>query len=125
MFTEIFPILSTRDLTASLRFYRDLLGGSVEYQFPDDGPPVYVGMTIGSSHLGLGADPTAGTDGPAQRFSLWVYADDCDAAIAELEAAGVPVIARPADQPWGERVARVQDPDGNVVIVGSRAPTAG
>jgi uncharacterized glyoxalase superfamily protein PhnB len=27
----------------------------------------------------------------------------------------------PADQPWGERVARVLDPDGNEVIIGQRA----
>ena len=52
---------------------------------------------------------------------MWVYADDCDAAVELLRAAGVRVIAEPEDQPWGERVARVQDPDGNEVIIGARA----
>ena len=33
------------------------------------------------------------------------------------------VLEEPADQPWGERVARVSDPDGNTVIVGQ--PAAG
>jgi hypothetical protein len=27
----------------------------------------------------------------------------------------------PAEQPWGERVARVLPPDGNVVIIGAKA----
>jgi lactoylglutathione lyase len=31
------------------------------------------------------------------------------------------VTEEPADQPWGERVARVLDPDGNEVIVGQKA----
>ena len=37
MFDEIFPILTTNDLPAALRFYRDLLGGTVTYQFPAEG----------------------------------------------------------------------------------------
>jgi lactoylglutathione lyase len=31
------------------------------------------------------------------------------------------VTEEPAEQPWGERVARVLDPDGNEVIVGQKA----
>jgi len=53
---------------------------------------------------------------------LWVYADDCDAAVDRLRAAGVTVLAEPADEPWGERVARVLDPDGNQVLIGSPPP---
>jgi uncharacterized glyoxalase superfamily protein PhnB len=56
-----------------------------------------------------------------------VYADDCDAAVDRLRAAGVSVLEPPEDQPWGERVAKVLDPDGNVVIIGAKAasePTA-
>lgn len=39
-----------------------------------------------------------------------------------------PILSTPileeVDQPWGERVARVADRDGNVVIVGARAMIA-
>jgi lactoylglutathione lyase len=49
-----------------------------------------------------------------------VYADDCDAAVEHLRGHGVRVLAEPADQPWGERMAEVADPDGNRVIVASR-----
>jgi catechol 2,3-dioxygenase-like lactoylglutathione lyase family enzyme len=37
MFQEMFPILSTPDLPRALRFYRDLLGCTVTYQFPPEG----------------------------------------------------------------------------------------
>lgn len=92
----------------------------MSYQFPPEGEAVYVALEIGSSHLGLGLDPTladAAADGP--RFALWVYADDCDAAVERVRAGGAPVVEEPVDQPWGERVALVHDPDGNVVIIGS------
>jgi lactoylglutathione lyase len=121
MVNSLFPILVTRDLRAALGFYRDLLGGTVTYEFPGpDGEPAYAGIDIGSSHLGIGRDPSA-TDGPSARFSLWVYVDDCDAAVGRLRAAGVKVIEEPADQPWGERVARVLDPDANHVLIGQAA----
>lgn len=66
--------------------------------------------------------PSTGTlsGPPSARFGLWVYADDCDAAVERLRTAGVEIVEEPADQPWGERVARVLDPDGNLVIVGQR-----
>jgi lactoylglutathione lyase len=123
MFQELFSILVTGDLTRALGFYRDLLGFEVSYQFPPDGEPAYVALDLGRSHLGIGADPAAAGDGPApdgRRFTLWVYADDCDAALEHLRGHGVRVLAEPADQPWGERMAEVADPDGNRVIVASR-----
>jgi lactoylglutathione lyase len=124
MFQEAFPILSTGDLPRALRFYRDLLGYTVTFQFPDHGEPAYVGLDLGPSHLGIGADPSAagepGRAGNGRRFMLWVYAEDCDAAVERLRAHGVPVVAEPADQPWGERIAEVADPDGNRVTVATR-----
>ena len=120
MFTSLFPILASRDLDAALGFYRDLLGGSVTYEFPGpDGRPAYVALRIGDSSIGIGAEASVG-DAPLPRaVSLWVYAESCDEAVSRLRDAGVPVVAEPETQPWGERVARVLDPDGNEVILGA------
>jgi len=115
-----FPILTTRDLGGLLGFYRDLLGFTVTYEFPGpDGEPGYVGLELGTSHLGIGRDPGL-KDAPSSRFALWAYVDDCDATVERMRAAGVAVVDEPADQPWGERIARVLDPDGNTVILGQR-----
>ena len=123
MIHSAFPILSTADLTAALHFYRDVLGGVVAYQFPPTGEPEYVGVDVGSSHVGLAIDVDAG-EHPANRWSLWVYVDDCDACVGLLRDAGTPIVGEPAEQPWGERIARVHDPDGNVVIIGSPPPAS-
>jgi lactoylglutathione lyase len=118
VFQEMFPILTTRDLPRALGFYQHLLGGQVRYRFPEEGEPVYVSVAIGTTNLGLGAEDRSTVN---DRVTLWVYADDCDAAVARLREAGVEVVQEPADQPWGERMAIVHDPDGNRVIVASRA----
>ena len=118
MVSGFFPIIVTRNMSSALGFYRDLLGGRVTFEFPGpDGEPAYAGVEIGSGHLGIGLDPDA-MGVPSDRFSLWAYVDDCDAAVGRLRAAGVTVVEEPADQPWGERVARVLDPDGNLVLIG-------
>jgi lactoylglutathione lyase len=125
VFSQVFPIITTPDLARALRFYRDLLGCTVVYEFPGpDGDASYVGLDLGQSHLGIGRDRSV-ADGPNQRLSLWVYAEDVDAAVALLREAGVAIEEDPVDQPWGERTAKVLDPDGNVVHVASRAKRNG
>jgi len=115
MYNELFPIVSTTDLERALRFYRDVLGGNVthEYHGPE-GTAVYVGIDIGSSHMGLAHQVDAPSPGPV---SLWFYTDDCDAAVEELRSRGVRALEEPADRPRGERAARVTDPDGNELII--------
>lgn len=121
MFTDVFPILTTPDMPRALGFYRDLLEGEIEYRFPPEGDPGYVAMNIGGGHLGIGLSPDAEAGAGGQRFALWVYADSCDEAVERLRSGGATVTEEPSDQPWGERVARVLDPDGNEVIVGHKA----
>jgi len=108
---DAFPILLVADLERSLAFYRDRLGFEVAYSFEG-----FVQLAVEGGRLGLAStdDPVAATS-----TAIWVYTDDVDALFAELEAAGAPVVAAPADQPWGERVASVVDPDGYVVHLGA------
>lgn len=120
MFQTTFPILSTPDLGRAQAFYCDLMDGRVSYRFPAEGAPAFVTIEIGGSTIGLGADPDTARSGHDDRFALWVYVDDCDAAVARLRAAGTVIVAEPADQPWGERIARVRDPDGTLIVVGAR-----
>lgn len=121
MIDEMFPILSTPDLARSLGFYRDLLGGEVTYQFPPDGEPAYVTVQLGRSHLGIGQQNEPGAL-VNDRVTLWAYVGDCDVGLDRLRRGGAQVIQEPIDQPWGERLARVADPDGNHVIIASRSP---
>src|SRR5688500_4188642 len=121
---RLFPMLSVDDLTRSVRFYGELLGGERSYRFPPEGEPVFETLNFGQTEIGLGRLGTAPPlHGQAQRpatghrIELCVYVDDLDATVERLRAADVPLLLAPTTQPWGERVAYVQDPDGNLVML--------
>ncbi len=108
---DAFPILMVADLERSAAFYRDRLGFTVEYEFEG-----FVSLAVEGGKLGLAS---SGEPVQAASAAIWVYTDDVDALFAELTGAGAPVVAAPADQPWGERLASVADPDGYVVHLGA------
>ena len=114
MSARAFPILSVRDLPATRAFY-ERLGFVQTYQFPPDGVAGYVTMDRGDASIGI----AVAAEGDEDRFGYWVYVDDVDATLAMVRDAGAPVVAEPEDQPWGERVARTRDPDGNLVHLGA------
>jgi len=100
----------TRDLERLLAFYRTVLGATETDRVPAEGPTFYVGLRIGDSDLGLIAESEASEQPP--RVLLSVTVDDVDALLPQVTACGG--TANPAnDMPWGQRVAHVQDPDGN------------
>ncbi len=124
MASKLFPMLSCGDVERSLAFYGDLLGGVETYRFPEQGEPAFIALTIGeSSEIGLGgiaAEPLHGRpQRPASghRVELCVYVDDVDRVFARAREDGYELVSDPADMPWGERVAWVADPDGNLVML--------
>jgi uncharacterized glyoxalase superfamily protein PhnB len=110
-----FPIIVVEELPATRGFYESL-GFTQTYQFPPEGEPRFVAMDRDGSRIGIG---TAGDPGHDDRFAYWVYVDDVDATVEALQRSGASVVAEPEDQPWGERVASVRDPAGNLVHVGA------
>jgi lactoylglutathione lyase len=120
MVQESFPILSVADLGRAQAFYRDLLGGIVDYAFPSDGAPWFVTLKLGRSTLGLGATTGGAGTNAGSGYPLCAYVPDCDAAVDAVRAAGHTVREEPGDQPWGERIARVLDADGYEVLLVAR-----
>jgi lactoylglutathione lyase len=118
---DVFPIVTSADLERLLPFYTDVLGGEKVYQFPPEGAPAYVSVRFGKASLGLGHDPALKVPQGAAAISLWLYVDDCQATLDRIRAAGGRIVHEPVDQPWGEREARAEDPDGNLLILGQRA----
>jgi uncharacterized glyoxalase superfamily protein PhnB len=116
LMSRAFPILSVEDLTAVVAFY-ELLGFSRTYAFPEHGVPVFVTVERQGDAIGVAAREPA----DSATFSYWVYVDDVDATFTTLVGAGATSVAVPHTEPWGERVASVRDPAGNVVHMGMAA----
>ena len=112
--TTIQPIINTTALDRLLPFYQDVLGGKEFQRVPEEGDTFFLGLKLGDSELGLVVDENA-TPGEPQRILLSIEVPDVDALLPRVEAAGGQVLGPPTDMPWGQRVAHVTDPDGNMV----------
>jgi lactoylglutathione lyase len=116
-FQGAFPILQTADLPRAAAFYTERFGFQESYRFPDSGRPEFVVVGLEAFSLGLGE---VSEIAPGGRVALWLYCDDVDAELEALRQAGVEVVKDAEDQPWGERMASVLDPDGNEVFIAQR-----
>lgn len=109
-----------KDVEGCLRFYGEHLGLARLGDLPVPGGTMYR-FQAGSSlikllHMGGGQPATPpGLAGALGYRYYTITVDDLDAAAAELEAKGVPMVLRPRELVPGLRVAMVTDPDGNVV----------
>ena len=108
------PIIVSNDLERLLAFYAGVLGAVETMRIPDDGPVFYVGLTLGDSELGLAANEEVRPGDPG-RVLLSIDVDDVDALLPRVDELGGHVQGPANDMPWGQRVAHVQDPDGNTV----------
>jgi catechol 2,3-dioxygenase-like lactoylglutathione lyase family enzyme len=102
--------LATKDPEASKRFYHELLGLPVRVD--------QQGLKVFDPGIG-GLDFDTSIHNPGRvRVAFLVY--DLDQTIADLRAKGLHV-SEPLDSHLGMRGIRLEDPDGNLVII--HAPT--
>jgi catechol 2,3-dioxygenase-like lactoylglutathione lyase family enzyme len=117
------PELSVTDLTASRRFWCDLVGFTVEYERPEEG---FAYLVLGQAHLmldqaGVGRTwATARLETPLGRgINFQLSVPSIEPVIKRLRAAGWPLFGQPEEK-WyrtgttetGVRQLLVQDPDG-------------
>ena|SRR6187431_1583102 len=109
MLTKIMPEMPTDDVAASVAYYRDVLGFSINYEQADiavmDRDAVRVLLI-------------ARTDRHAGITSAYVYVRDADGLHTDLLAKGARVLGEPESHPWGLRDFRVLDPDDNQITFG-------
>ena len=121
------PILSVKDVEASLRFYIDQLGFTSPWRYDEDGK-VHVAQVDRQGCALILADTWPEKIGKALIFiSLNVEPPTHEAATAaldalraELEAKGVPV----KEGSWGYRLLVVDDLDGNQLFFNYPSETA-
>ncbi|MFF1279394.1 VOC family protein [Streptomyces sp. NPDC058299] len=112
--STIQPVIITADQDVLLGFYTELFGAEEVFRVPEEGPAFYLGLRIGDTDLGLVAEADPRT-GAAPRILLSIGVDDVDETLGRVTELGGSVRGGPNDMPWGQRVAHIQDPDGNPV----------
>jgi len=114
--------LFVTDFDRALAFYRDTLGFDVVYTY---GEPAFWGeVRRGDALLNLRhVDESPWVDGvrdAEQLLSAYVLIADAKALFVDYQEAGVDFQERLSRRPWDMNEFVVRDPDGNLVLFGSR-----
>lgn len=123
-------VIFVRDIQVSRAFYENLLGQKVAM---DHG--VNVGYEAGfalwqkvHAHEIIFGGKAERETGPLGRrnFELYFETEELERALEQVTQAGVEFVHPLFEQPWGQRVFRIYDPDGHIVELGEpmSAPVA-
>ena len=116
-----FIALQVRDLERSTRFYVDQLGLTPAKHRPP-GAMIFDTAPIPFALREPLVDLEA-TDRLGWGVSLWIACEDADALHKSLARADIPIVAPPADGPFG-RFFSLRDPDGYTLTVHTAAQPA-
>ena len=103
------PILRVNNLAASIRYFRDVLGFSLDWHDPSQ----FASVTRGDANLML----TEGGQGNPPAW-VWIGVGDTQALCSEYQSRGARIRMDPTNFPWGLEM-HVEDLDGNVMRFGS------
>jgi len=103
------PILRVEDMERSVRFYVDQLGFQNAQWATDTFTSVNrdrAGIYLARQEQGRGG------------AWVWLGVEDVEALHAEYTSRGVAIMQPPTEYPWAYEM-RIEDPDGNVLRIGS------
>jgi catechol 2,3-dioxygenase-like lactoylglutathione lyase family enzyme len=118
-------VIFVKDVKASRRFYEDLLGQKVKDDFGR-----FVGYEGGFgiweadfAHQLIYEKPLE-ESGPLGKRNLELYfeTEDIEDAWSRFSEAALELVHPMIEQPWGQRVFRLYDPDGHIVEIGEPLP---
>ncbi len=110
-FEIVVPILTVKDMTASMEYYVTKLGFEKKWEWGN--PPDFACVRRQQVELFLSLNPQGGP-----RAWLAVFVQDVDALYETYKKAGAIIRKPPTDYPWGMREMTVEDIDGNSFRMG-------
>ena len=124
-----YTILYVVDVAASLDFYERALGQRRRFVHESG---QYAELDTGETVLALAAHELAAANLPGvyrperppetrPAFEVCFVTDDVQGAFDRAIAEGAEAVTPPQTKPWGQHVAYVRDPDGNLVELASPA----
>lgn len=108
---SVTPYLVVRDVPALIRFIEQSFGGRETLRMKrPDGSIMHAEVRIGDSAVMMGAAADPNQTMPAM---LHLYVEDADAVYTRALQAGATSIRAPQNESYGDRMAGVQDAQGN------------
>lgn len=116
----VIPAIRINDMDATLRFYRDRLGFTVERAEPEESN---CSLSFGDARIMLEVAADFYSEkynsairqrmGNASPHALYIEAPDIDSLHSRVQAQNVRIVDPMADRPWGQREFTVEDHEGN------------
>ena len=119
------PVVVVKDITVSRNFYENILGQKVIVDF---GP--VVGFEGGLSiwqiehayQILFDSQPEKSTTLGHRNFELCFEETEIHAIWEKVSSTGVKLVHPLREQPWGQLVFRIYDPDGHIIEIGEPIP---
>jgi PhnB protein len=116
---SVTPHLVCADAAKAIEFYKQAFGAQESARLPGpDGRLMHAAVKIGDSQVMLADEmPEWGSLGPkalkGSPVTIHLYVDDVDAVVERAVKAGAKVTMPVADQFWGDRYGKLEDPFGH------------
>ena len=123
---EVLPYLRVRGGRAAIEFYKQAFGAEETFRLEEPSGRVgHAQLKLGPASIMLSDEyPEHGIYSPLQfggtGSCLHLHVENVDALVDRAVAAGATVLMSPADQFYGERVAKLLDPFGHQWLLGQR-----
>ncbi|MFN0316788.1 MAG: bleomycin resistance protein [Burkholderiales bacterium] len=115
--TNLRSVLAVKDLAASVEFYRETLGLTLDFEAPG-----WAFLFRGHFQVMLGecADAMRAEETGDHSYFAYVTVEGIDDLYRELSAKNVAFIQDLSYKPWGMREFGVRTPDGHRIMFGER-----
>ncbi len=111
-FHTVTPYLMVREAAKLIDFVKEAFAATELFRGTGSAGGIHAEVRIGDSMVMIGG---AGTwNGEPMPAAIYLYMDDVDAVYKRALQAGAASLSEPADQPYGDRIAGVKDPFGDV-----------
>ncbi len=120
MLNFICPLIVVEDVATSRKFYEEVLGQRVKFDLGENVTFEGDFAIHQQAHFQqlLGDTAEHPITKKAHNGELYFETDEVEEIDRRLQQANVEFVHRMREQPWGQRVVRLYDPDGHIVEIG-------
>jgi lactoylglutathione lyase len=124
------PNLIVRNVEASLRFYREMLGLETAITLPDQSPYIFASVSNGSVEIFFNDQTTIAAEYPklaatiGGSLTLYMEVDNLQAVLDRVQQAGAKISMPVTDQFYGMKEFTFEDQDGYTITIAQKAESA-
>jgi PhnB protein len=121
-YNAVMPALAIKNATAAIEWYEEVFGAKEKMRFNNpDGTIAHSEITIGDTVVMVSEENPQYNKSPktlnGNSVNLCVYVQDVDAVVKKAIDSGANILIPVADQFYGDRSGRIEDPFGYIWIV--------